>query len=162
MRHHTTIHSHLRTAALRSLAGLAALLVLLVGAASSQAATSSHVSWAPHLQRKIVPTRAIAHGTQIATWYGPGFYGHRLACGGTLRETTYGIAHRTLPCGTLVTLGYHGRRVSVRVVDRGPFSGASVDLTERTKRYLHFTSGSVRMTEVKRFRILPQLHHVRH
>ena len=135
---------------------LAALAVLLFGTATADAAIArSHVSWAPHLQRKIVPTRAVSHGAQIATWYGPGFYGNRLACGGTLRERTFGIAHRTLPCGTLVTLGYHGRRVTVKVIDRGPFSGASVDLTARTKRYLHFTSGSVRMTEVKRFRVLP-------
>ena len=130
---------------------------LLLAAGSAQAASRSHVSYAPHLDRKIVHTRAVAHGTQLATWYGPGLYGNRTACGSTLKPRTWGIAHRTLPCGTLVTLNHHGRKVSVRVIDRGPFSGATVDLTERTKRFLHFTSGTVRMTEVKRYRVLPRL-----
>ena len=92
---------------------------------------------------------------QLATWYGPGFFGNGTACGQTLTQDTWGIAHRTLPCGTLVTLSHKGRRVTVRVIDRGPYSGATVDLTSRTKSYLRFKSGRVRMTEVKRFRVLP-------
>jgi rare lipoprotein A (peptidoglycan hydrolase) len=135
---------------------LAALVALLPAATSAQAATS-HVSYAPHLKRKIVHTRASDLGIQLATWYGPGFFGHRTACGGTLQPSTWGIAHRTLPCGTLVTLTHHGRRVSVKVIDRGPYSGATVDLTSRTKEFLHFTSGTVRLTEVKRFRVLPRV-----
>jgi rare lipoprotein A (peptidoglycan hydrolase) len=154
-----TSTSPLRARALRALTVLVAIAAVLCAASPAQARVArSHVSYAPHLKRTIVQTRAVSHGSQLATWYGPGFYGHGLACGGTLKPTTFGIAHRTLPCGTLVTVAYHGRRVSVRVIDRGPFSGASVDLTSRTKQYLHFTSGSVRMTEVKKFRVLPRLH----
>ncbi len=37
------------------------------------------------------------------SWYGPGFYGHRTACGVELTKTVIGVAHRTLPCGTKVT-----------------------------------------------------------
>lgn len=139
----------------RAAALLAALIALLVSASTSQAA-SRHVSYAPHLDRKIVPTRAENHGAQLATWYGPGLFGNRTACGKTLKRGTWGIAHRTLPCGTLVTLNHRGRRVSVRVIDRGPYSGATVDLTSRTKEFLHFTSGTVRMTEVKTYRLLPR------
>jgi rare lipoprotein A (peptidoglycan hydrolase) len=135
---------------------VAAILSLLVVDGQAQAASRSHVSWAPHLQRKIVPTRSTSLGMQIATWYGPGFWGHGTACGGKLTPRRWGIAHRTLPCGTLVTLTYHGRRVTVPVIDRGPYSGANIDLTARTKRFLHFTSGSVRMTEVRHFRMLPR------
>ena len=47
----------------------------------------------------------------VATWYGPGFFGERTACGKTLRRKTIGVAHRTLPCGTKVTLKYRGRYV---------------------------------------------------
>lgn len=66
----------------------------------------------------------------IATWYGPGFYGRHTACGEILTRTLVGVADRTLPCGTPVTVSYDGRTVTVPVVDRGPFSGAAtIDLT---------------------------------
>ena len=56
-----------------------------------------------------------------ATWYGPGFYGKRTACGKRLGRATIGVAHRTLPCGTRVTFYHGGRFVTVPVIDRGPF-----------------------------------------
>src|SRR5690606_25612199 len=37
-----------------------------------------------------------------ACWDGPGFYGRRAACGHALATSRRGVAHRTLPCGTLV------------------------------------------------------------
>ena len=37
------------------------------------------------------------------SWYGPGFYGKRTACGLALTTTLIGVAHRSLPCGTKVT-----------------------------------------------------------
>ena len=77
--------------------------------------------------------RATVYRGARATWYGPGFYGHRLACGGRLRRSTLGVAHRTLPCGTPVEVFYDGRSITVPVVDRGPFAnGASYDLTAAT------------------------------
>ena len=72
-----------------------------------------------------------------ATWYGPGFYGHRLACGGRPTQSTLGVANRTLPCGTPVQIYYRGRALTVPVVDRGPFAhGASYDLTAATAQAL--------------------------
>jgi len=71
-----------------------------------------------------------------ASWYGGG---GGLACGGTLTSSTLGVANKTLPCGTLVTLRYNGRSVSVPVIDRGPYvEGREFDLTEATKRALGF------------------------
>jgi hypothetical protein len=71
-----------------------------------------------------------------ASWYGGG---GSLACGGQLTSSTMGVANKTLPCGTLVTLRYNGRIVSVPVVDRGPYvAGRDFDLTEATKRALGF------------------------
>ena len=148
-------HTTIRRTALATMALLIAITTLLTTAGSADARRASHVSWAPELKRTIVPTKAEGHGMQVATWYGPGFFGNGTACGQTLTKRTWGIAHRTLPCGTLVTLSHKGRKVSVRVIDRGPFSGATVDLTSRTKEYLRFASGRVRMTEVKRYRVLP-------
>ena len=79
-----------------------------------------------------------------ASWYGPGFYGHRTACGGTLSSGSLGVANKTLPCGTKVTLRYRGRAVTVPVIDRGPYSGNRVyDLTAATKRRLGFGSTGV-------------------
>lgn len=154
---YATHSTTLQRAGLALAAAACALLVAMFCTPTAQATTSSGTrsSWAPHINRTIIPVRSEAHGWQIATWYGPGFFGHRTACGGTLTTRSWGIAHRTLPCGTLVTLASHGRKVTVPVIDRGPYSGASVDLTSRTRNYLHFTSGRVRMTEVSRFRVLP-------
>ncbi len=77
-----------------------------------------------------------------ASWYGPGLYGHRVACGGTLEPDTLGVANRTLPCGTKVTLRYHGRQVRVPVIDRGPYvEGRDYDLTAATKSRLGISGG---------------------
>ena len=80
-----------------------------------------------------------------ASWYGPGLFGNRLGCGGTLAPGTLGVAHKTLPCGTRVTLRHHGRMVRVPVVDRGPYAGdREFDLTAATRARLGFSgTGSV-------------------
>jgi len=71
-----------------------------------------------------------------ASWYGGG---GGLACGGELTSTTMGVANKTLPCGTVVTLRYADRSVRVRVIDRGPYvAGREFDLTEATKQALGF------------------------
>ncbi len=76
----------------------------------------------------------------IATWYGPGFYGRRTACGRRMTRTLVGVAHRSLPCGTLVDVYYKGRTLRIPVVDRGPYdNGASWDLTAAAAETLGFT-----------------------
>jgi rare lipoprotein A len=80
----------------------------------------------------------------VASWYGPGFYGSHLGCGGRLGYGTVGVAHKTLPCGSKLTLRYRGRSVRVRVIDRGPYiPGREFDLTRATKERLHFGSTGV-------------------
>lgn len=74
-----------------------------------------------------------------ASYYGPGLYGNGVACGGTLLPGTFGVAHKTLPCGTRVKLRYRGRTVTVPVIDRGPYvAGRDYDLTTATKLRLGF------------------------
>jgi rare lipoprotein A len=74
-----------------------------------------------------------------ASYYGPGLYGNGVACGGTLLPQTMGVANKTLPCGTKVKLRYHGRSVTVPVIDRGPYvAGRDYDLTEAVKERLGF------------------------
>lgn len=58
----------------------------------------------------------------IVTWYGPGFYGNRTACGVRYTREIIGVAHRTLPCGTLVEFKWHGITAVAPVIDRGPFA----------------------------------------
>ena len=67
--------------------------------------------------------------------------GNGVACGGHLTRATLGVANRTLPCGTKVQLLYHGRTITVPVIDRGPYgSNASYDLTQATSDQLGMTS----------------------
>jgi len=66
------------------------------------------------------------------SFYGPGFYGKRTACGQAYTTSIMGVAHRTLPCGTLVTFRNpaNGRTITVPVIDRGPYvSGRQWDLS---------------------------------
>jgi rare lipoprotein A (peptidoglycan hydrolase) len=61
----------------------------------------------------------------IVTWYGPGFYGNRTACGVPYTRTIVGVAHKTLPCGTLVRFKWHGITAVAPVIDRGPYASAA-------------------------------------
>jgi hypothetical protein len=76
-----------------------------------------------------------------ATWYGPGLYGNRTACGKRLQRGTMGVAHKSLPCGTPVTFYRGGRFITVPVIDRGPFRhGVAWDLTAAAARKLGVAS----------------------
>ena len=103
--------------------------VRAVLAAAGQAAAAS-----------ATPDLAITvHRPAMATWYGPGFYGRRTACGQKMSKTLLGVAHKTLKCGTKVAVLYKGRRITVPVVDRGPFRrGTAWDLTVATAQALGF------------------------
>ena len=82
------------------------------------------------------PAESVAPATSVilASWYGPGFYGNRTACGQTYTPELLGVAHPALPCGTLIVLTYGGRSVTVPVIDRGPYvAGRAIDLSNATK-----------------------------
>jgi rare lipoprotein A len=79
------------------------------------------------------------HRSAVATWFGPGFYGRRTACGQRMSRTLLGVAHKRLKCGTQVAVLYNGRRLTVPVVDRGPFRrGTEWDLTAAAAQALGF------------------------
>ena len=81
--------------------------------------------------------RVGVRGTAIATWFGPGFYGQTTACGQTLTPVLVGVANRRLPCGTLVSVSYRRHRLTLPVIDRGPYAnGADWDLTAEAARAL--------------------------
>jgi hypothetical protein len=88
---------------------------------------------------KSPPRKLTTYRLAGASYYGPGLYGNGVACGGTLMPETMGVANKTLPCGTKVKLRYHGRTVTVPVIDRGPYvAGRDYDLTEAVKEKLGF------------------------
>jgi rare lipoprotein A (peptidoglycan hydrolase) len=94
--------------------------------------------------RTVNKGRLLVYRPGQASYYGPGLYGNRTACGQTLTPGTMGVANRWLPCGTRVTFRYRGRAVTVPVIDRGPFHGSRIwDLTYATKRKLGFGSTGV-------------------
>ena len=94
--------------------------------------------------RQVDKTHLFVYRPGQASYYGPGLYGNRTACGQTLTPSTMGVANRWLPCGTRVTFRYRGRTVTVPVIDRGPFHGSRIwDLTYATKRKLGFGSTGV-------------------
>jgi hypothetical protein len=75
--------------------------------------------------------------SRVVTWYGPGLFGRRTACGKRLTRRLVGVAHRTLPCGTRIRFERDGHIVEARVVDRGPHAaGVQYDLTWATARAL--------------------------
>jgi rare lipoprotein A (peptidoglycan hydrolase) len=98
------------------------------------------------------------------TWYGPGFYGNRTACGVRYGRYLRGLAHRSLPCGTMIRLRWGGRTTTVPVVDRGPYGNRRIifdltaavacrDLRPRGVRNSCFTRHNVHWRIVGRVRL---------
>ena len=81
----------------------------------------------------------------LASWYGPGFHGEETASGEIFDQQEMVAAHRTLPLGSVirVTNLQNGRRVTLRVIDRGPYGrnyrrGTIVDVSRGAARRLQF------------------------
>ena len=79
----------------------------------------------------------------LASWYGPGFHGEETASGEIFDQREMVAAHRTLPLGSVirVTNLENGRRVTLRVIDRGPYGrnfrkGTIVDVSRGAARRL--------------------------
>jgi rare lipoprotein A len=87
--------------------------------------------------------RLTVYGQSVASWYNDA---GNTACG---FHATYGVANRTLPCGTKVRFRYGGRSVTATVDDRGPFvGGRSWDLNQNTAAALGFGGvGTVWVTQ---------------
>jgi rare lipoprotein A len=64
----------------------------------------------------------------IASWYGVEFNGRPTASGEIFNSSLYTAAHPTLPFGTLLTVTNlnNGRKVNVKVNDRGPFISSRI------------------------------------
>ena len=80
------------------------------------------------------------------SYYGREFYHHRTASGERLDPNELTAAHRTLPFGTRVRVTNleNGKRVVVRINDRGPFKqGRVLDVTPAAARALGFANAGL-------------------
>jgi rare lipoprotein A (peptidoglycan hydrolase) len=108
------------------------------GDATSDSATAGGSTSSSDTSGGAAPVPGSPGKQTMATWYGPGFYGHTTACGQKLTPKLVGLASRTLPCGTLVRISYGGHLLTAPVLDRGPYghNGAVWDLTSGAARAL--------------------------
>jgi hypothetical protein len=147
---HAAFTKHALLADLRSVALSAVLLgvlaTLAVPAVTVAPATVAAPGTSGSTSGGAAPVPTAGRPT-LATWFGPGFYGHATACGQRLTPQLVGVASRTLPCGTLVQIGYRGHELTVPVLDRGPYghNGAVWDLTSGAARALEIRD-TVRIT----------------
>jgi rare lipoprotein A len=109
------------------------LFSALVLAAVSGCATQTTPAPPPSAN---VPRPAL---TGIASWYGPGFNGHRTSSGEIYNQDSLTAASTLFPLGTrlLVTSLVDGRSVEVTVNDHGPYvKGRAIDLSAQAARVL--------------------------
>lgn len=126
-----------------ALAAALAVVVALPAAASTGSTNGGASATPPPEEPADQQARTADYKPVKATWYGPGLFGNRTACGQRLTHRTLGVAHKRLRCGTKVALRYRGRTVVVPVIDRGPYArGVEYDLTQATARKLGMSQTS--------------------
>jgi rare lipoprotein A len=98
--------------------------------------------------------------TGLASYYGPGFHGEETASGEIFDQNEMVAAHRSLPLGTVVRVTNleNGRRVVLRVIDRGPYGknsrkGTIIDVSKGAARRLRFIRDGLVKVKVEVLRI---------
>lgn len=89
--------------------------------------------------RKVSPRVPSGFQTGMASWYGPKFHSKTTASGEKFDMRRLTAAHRTLPFNTIVRVENlkNGRKVDVRINDRGPFiEGRIIDLSRKAAEKL--------------------------
>jgi rare lipoprotein A len=90
----------------------------------------------------LVPPPPMPPGTSIegiASWYGPGFHGHRTSSGAVYDQEDLTAASLLFPLGThlLVTNPANDHAVEVTINDHGPYvKGRQIDLSRKAARVL--------------------------
>ncbi|MBL4852373.1 MAG: septal ring lytic transglycosylase RlpA family protein [Gammaproteobacteria bacterium] len=88
----------------------------------------------------------------IASWYGTKFHGRRTSSGEPYDMFAMTAAHKTLPLPTYVEVTNldNGRKIIVKVDDRGPFvSGRIIDLSHTAARKLNIIGSGTGRVEVR-------------
>jgi len=127
-----------------------------IGAANSTSSGSYRVSWNVNVFGPVkLRVTAAGHAGQpsgtimsfrranATIFGGPSEY-QAAACGGRIAKGTMGLAHKTLPCGTLVRVSYGQRSIVLPVIDRGPYRGGYTwDVTYDAAKYLRMNGSAV-------------------
>lgn len=98
------------------------------------------------------PPKPDADMRGIASWYGKDFHGKPTANGEIYDMHGLTAAHRELPLGTVVDVENldNGRRVRVRINDRGPFiAGRILDLSFGAAKQLAMTDAGLARVEIR-------------
>ena len=91
----------------------------------------------------------------LASWYGPNFHGEPTSSGERFDMHRLSAAHKTLPLPAWVEVTHleNGRRITVRVNDRGPFKpGRIIDLSYAAAQALGIAEQGVAPVEVRAIR----------
>jgi rare lipoprotein A len=102
--------------------------------AKAEAKSEAKAEAEPEQEAASVNTRMLVYESGIASTYGlgDGFEGERTGCGQIFRTQVVQVAHKTLPCGTIIRIEDTdtGKTVDAEVTDRGPYvAGRIVDLS---------------------------------
>ena len=103
-------------------------------------------------RRELTWARPIGRSRIVAaSWYGPGYDGHRTASGERFNPKRLTAASTSLPLGTLVRVTNleNGRSADVTINDRGPgVHGRSLDLTPAAAREIGLRKSGVARVKV--------------
>lgn len=96
--------------------------------------------------------------TGYASWYGGKFQGRQTASGEIFDTHKLTAAHKTLPFGTIVTVTNlkNGKKVDVRINDRGPFvKGRIIDLSMAAAREIELLGDGIGRVRIDVTRAAP-------
>ena len=92
----------------------------------------------------------------IASWYGDPFHGQRTSSGEVYDMDAMTAAHRTLPFHTVIRVHNldNGKKVQIRVNDRGPFvKGRIIDLSRAAAREIDMVGPGTAKVQLEILRI---------
>lgn len=140
---------------LATLALLAGCTLLWGGAADDDARERERLAARAVAAARPVPPSAGRSRVDVASWYGSWHHGRPTASGEAFHMHALTAAHRSLPLGVCVEVAHlgNGRRVFVRVNDRGPYvPGRTIDLSYGAAQELGMVEDGLARVQVQRAR----------
>lgn len=127
-------------------------VALLISGCATRAVTYVPPPPAPVVYKQPAPAAVPAQQTKtivaLASWYGPGFEGHKTATGERFSAHKMTAAAKGLPLGSrvVVTNLSNGRSATVRINDCGPYrKGRKLDLSEHAARKIGLVDGTAKV-----------------
>lgn len=130
---------------------LFALIAIIAFLASSGCAHRTTIK-SPSTAASAKPAKIGATETGIASWYGEPYNGRRTSSGEIFDMQQLTAAHRSLPFQTWVEVTDldNGKKVSVRIIDRGPFvKGRVIDLSLAAARKIEMVGPGTARVKLK-------------